>query len=170
MPASKNNLPCIVTRLLSALALLCCTLPVFADGSALFATTLADSNDRPVALSSYRGKPLVVNFWARWCPPCRAEIPELAEFRKKHRGRIEVLGIGLEDDAPAVRKFMQEHAMHYPVFLAREQGMPLMRALGNTRGGLPFTLFIDHNGQIVGSKLGMLRKADLDAAAAQLSR
>ena len=110
----------------------------------------------------------MVNFWARWCPPCRAEIPELAAFQKKHRGRIEVLGIGLEDDGAAVSAFMQQHKMDYTVLLTRKQGNPLMQDLGNKRGGLPYTLFIDKQGRVVGQKLGLLRQADLDKAASLL--
>lgn len=130
----------------------------------LFAATLSDLEDKPVALASYRGKPLVVNFWARWCPPCRAEIPELVAFRDSQKGKIEVLGIGIEDKAEPAKAFAKNYAISYPVFVAKEKGIPLMQALGNTRAGLPFTLFIDRNGTIVHTKLGLLKKADLDAA------
>lgn len=140
------------------------------DSNALFGLTLADANDRPVAMAKYRGKPLVVNFWARWCPPCRAEIPELAAFQKKHGERIVVLGIGLEDEAAPVREFMRKNAMNYPVFLGREQAIPLMQKLGNAQGGLPFTLYIDRDGRIVGQKLGMLRPADLEEAGRLLAQ
>lgn len=147
------------------------SLTVAADApqpEAFFAATLADPDDKPVALASFRGKPLVVNFWARWCPPCRAEIPELNAFRKALAGKVEVVGIGIEDDAPAVKAFVREYAMNYPVFLARKQGQPLMQALGNRRGGLPYTLFIDRHGRVVGHKLGLLRKSDLDNILPQL--
>ncbi len=132
------------------------------DASALFASTLLTPNNKPIALAQYRGKPLVVNFWARWCPPCRAEIPELSAFQKAHRGQIEVLGIGLEEDPEAVTAFMKQHKMDYAVFLSGKQGTPLMQALGNKQGGLPYTLFIDRQGRVVGKKLGLLRSADLE--------
>ena len=134
----------------------------------LFAATLSDLDDKPVALSRFKGKPLVVNFWARWCGPCRAEIPELIKFRAAHKGKIEVLGIGIEDKAEPAREFAKAYDMAYPVFVAKEQGMPLMLALGNTKAGLPYTLFIDRNGQVVQRKMGLVKKTDLEAVTPQL--
>jgi thiol-disulfide isomerase/thioredoxin len=136
----------------------------------LFAATLNDLDDKPVALERYKGKPLVVNFWARWCAPCRAEIPELIKFRAANKGKIEVLGIGIEDKAEPAKEFAKAHDMDYPVFIAREKGIPLMQVLGNSKGGLPYTLFIDRNGQVVDKKMGIIRKADLDAAQDALLR
>lgn len=133
------------------------------SSASLFAATLNDLDDKPVALDRYRGKPLVVNFWARWCGPCRAEIPELIKFRAAHKGKIEVLGIGIEDKAEPAKDFAKAYEMDYPVFIAKEKGIPLMQALGNTKAGLPYTLFIDRNGNVIQKKMGVVRKADFDA-------
>ena len=135
------------------------------SSAALFAATLNDLDDKPVALERYKGKPLIVNFWARWCGPCRAEIPELIAIRNAHKGKLEVLGIGIEDKVEPAREFAKAYEMDSPLFLAKEKGIPLMQALGNTKGGLPFTLLIDRNGNVLQKRLGVMKKADLDAAA-----
>ena len=137
----------------------------------LFAATLQDLDDKPAALANWKGKPLVVNFWARWCGPCRAEIPELIKARAKYKARgVEVLGLGLEDKAEAVREFAKAYEMDYPVLLAKEQGIALMQALGNAKAGLPFTLAVDRRGNIVYKKLGGMSAADVDAAFAAAAK
>ncbi|MDA8258639.1 MAG: TlpA disulfide reductase family protein [Betaproteobacteria bacterium] len=156
----------LVLRRFTALALLAAGVAHAASGEPLFAATLSGSDDKPAALEAWRGKPLIVNFWARWCAPCRVEIPELAKTQEKYRKRgLLVLGIGLEDKAESVRDFMKAYDMDYTVLLARDKGIPLMQALGNTRAGLPFTVAIGRRGEIVASKLGAMTRAELDAAA-----
>lgn len=135
----------------------------------LFAAQLWDTQDKPVALEKFKGKPLIVNFWARWCGPCRVEIPELIKIRAAHKAKgLEVIGIGIEDKAEPAREFATAYEMDYPVLIAKEKGIPLMQALGNSKGGLPYTLVIDRSGKVLSSKLGTLKKADLDAAAEAL--
>ena len=138
------------------------------ESTALFAASVWDTDGRPFALARLRGKPLLVNFWARWCGPCRQEIPELLALRHTHRGKLEVIGIGIEDKPEAVKEFARAYDMDYPVLLAKDKGIPLMQALGNTKAGLPFTLVIDRNGQVLSRKMGIMKKPDLDAAAEAL--
>ncbi|MBI5784801.1 MAG: TlpA family protein disulfide reductase [Rhodocyclales bacterium] len=151
------------------LALSCSPLLALAEQPAsapLFAATLVDTQDKPVALEKYRGRPLVVNFWARWCGPCRTEIPLLIKLREDYRQRgLEVLGIAIEDKTEAVRDFAKAYEMDYPVLLAKDQGLPLMQALGNSKQGLPFTVAIDAKGKLVLIKMGGITGAELTAAA-----
>lgn len=157
----KRLFPALVFALFSALT----AAEEMPSSAPLFAATLNDLDDKPVALERYKGKPLIVNFWARWCGPCRAEIPELIAIRKANKGKIEVLGVGIEDKAEPAKEFARAYEMDYPVFVAGGKGIPLMQALGNIKGGLPFTLVIDRNGQVIQKRLGVMKKADLDAAA-----
>lgn len=156
-------LPSSRWRGLLAALLFILVIPVRADvpSARLFASTLPDPQGRPQALAGYRGRPLVVNFWARWCAPCREEIPELNAAQARHAGRVQVLGIGLEDDAKAVRDFLRQHPMRYPVLLAGDEAIPLMLSLGNRKGALPYTVFIAADGRIVHEKLGRLTAGDL---------
>jgi len=138
----------------------------FPPAEPLFAATLSDVADKPAAMSVYKGKPLIVNFWARWCAPCREEIPELSKARAKYKARgLEVIGIAIEDNAEPVREFAKAYDIDYPVVLAKSKGLWLMQVLGNTRAGLPFTVAIDRKGNIVSRKLGGVKKADIEAAA-----
>ena len=137
---------------------------------ALWATTLTSPDTKPMALEAYKGKPLIVNFWARWCGPCRTEIPELQKAYDKYKKQgLVVLGIGLENSPEAVRDFMKAYDMNYPVGLANmvtdTKGIWLMQTLGNPRAGLPFTLWINRKGDVVGYKLGVMKPEDIEAAA-----
>jgi thiol-disulfide isomerase/thioredoxin len=155
----------VIRRLLAGALLCCLGFAVRADGiEPLFGATLDDLSDKPVALAQYKGRPLIVNFWARWCGPCRDEIPDLIKARAKRKDRVEVLGIAIEDNTEAVRDFAKAYEIDYPVLMAKSKGIDLMRALGNTRAGLPFTLVIDRRGKLVSSKLGPLNSADIEAA------
>ncbi|MDD5249142.1 MAG: TlpA disulfide reductase family protein [Rhodocyclaceae bacterium] len=137
----------------------------------LFAATLSGLDDQPQAFAAYKGRPLVVNFWARWCAPCRKEIPEFIKARARHKGGgVEVLGIAIEEQAVAVRDFAKAYDIDYPLLLAKDNGITLMQALGNAQGGLPFTLAIDRRGEVVYLKLGTMTAADIDAAFAAASK
>lgn len=164
------------TTLITGTALLLfLLLPLFlnpghaSESAPFFNTTLTDLDGKPVALEKYRGKPLMVNFWARWCGPCRTEIPELNKISRQYEKQgLIVLGIAIEDQVESVKDFAKAYEMNYPVLLAKEKGIPLMEALGNKRAGLPFTILIDRNGNMSPQKLGVLTPAQLQTAAETL--
>jgi len=127
---------------------------------ALWQRSFTTPDGAPLALADWRGQPLIVNFWATWCPPCVRELPLLSEFagRKATHG-IQVVGLAV-DKEPAVQKFLQRQPLAFPVGMAAD-GSQLTRALGNVNGGLPFTVFLDRNGRLRERKIGELSAQDL---------
>jgi thiol-disulfide isomerase/thioredoxin len=137
---------------------------------ALWQTTLTDLDGKPVTLESYKGRPLIINFWARWCPPCRDEIPDFvaAQPQFEARGGV-ILGVAVEEQAEPVRLFARELGMNYRQLIATEQGIPLMAQLGNEQGSLPFTLAVDRQGNMVARKVGRISRTEIDAVMAAAS-
>jgi thiol-disulfide isomerase/thioredoxin len=124
----------------------------------VFAATLADFNGKPVPLAELKGKLVVLNFWATWCGPCRTEIPHLIEGQEKYGPRgIVFMGAAVEDNADSVRDFGKAYGITYPVAMAgKDQGIALLRALGNKIAGLPFTIVLDRQGNVVAAKRGIM--------------
>jgi thiol-disulfide isomerase/thioredoxin len=113
--------------------------------------------------ADWAGRVQVVNFWAPWCAPCRREIPVLQALRTEFGPeRVEVLGIAL-DEPDAVRNYVGEMGIAYPIMLASMADFSLMRAYGNDRDALPFTVIVDAAGRLHSRKLGEYHEADLRA-------
>jgi thiol-disulfide isomerase/thioredoxin len=114
-----------------------------------------------LAMQAFRGKPLVVNFWATWCPPCIEELPLLDRFfREQSSKNWQVVGLAI-DQPSSVRKFLERTPVSFPVGLAGLGGTELGLALGNAGGGLPFTVVIGSSGEILERKIGRLSPEDV---------
>jgi thiol-disulfide isomerase/thioredoxin len=115
---------------------------------ALWSLRFDAPDGRQVAMSDFRGRPLVINFWATWCPPCVREMPTLDRFQRDlaTRGWV-VMGIAADNPEP-VREFLKHTPVSFPIGLAGFAGVDLARQLGNTSGGLPFTVVLDRRGRI----------------------
>ncbi|MDD5240568.1 MAG: TlpA disulfide reductase family protein [Sulfuricella sp.] len=124
----------------------------------IFAATFADFDGKPMVLAELKGKVTVLNFWATWCSPCRTEIPHLVAGQKKYGPRgVVFIGAAVEDKAESVRDFAKAYEINYTVAMAgSEQGIALLRALGNKVAGLPFTVILDRQGNIAAAKRGVL--------------
>jgi len=138
-----------------------------AKGEALDAAFWTQRFERPeggeLVFADLRGKPLLLNFWATWCPPCVEEMPMIDRFfRENGANGWQVVGLAI-DQPSAVRKFLQKMPVSYPTGLAGLQGTELVKSLGNTAGGLPFTLVLSGAGTVAARKMGKLESADLDA-------
>ena len=129
----------------------------------LFSATYDDADGRPQALAQWRGRTLVVNFWATWCPPCVDEMPDLQRVRDEFLGRgVEIVGLGI--DSPAkIREFRDRLKLTLPLLVAGAGGSQLGRELGNTVGALPFTVLVSRQGAVVQRKLGPIKPAELRA-------
>ena len=129
--------------------------------AAFWATTFEGPNGETVRLSDWRGKPLLVNFWATWCPPCVHELPLLNAFHDAQAPKGWQL-VGLAVDQPsAVRNFLQKLPLRFPVGMAGLAGTELSRSLGNATGGLPFTVVFGAEGSVIHRKIGQVSEADL---------
>jgi len=139
-------------------------------GRTLFAATLPDLSGRPRRLAEWQGRVLLVNFWATWCAPCREEIPLLIAARQKYASAgVEIVGIAV-DNAAKVGEYAKSIAISYPVLVAEADGLDLMRQLGNSGGGLPYTVVADRQGALVNRKLGALKESDLDRILGRLAK
>jgi thiol-disulfide isomerase/thioredoxin len=135
----------------------------------LLAQSLPDPAGQPLDLGRFRGRPLVVNFWATWCPPCVEEMPELsalhAELAPKGLGMV---GIGV-DSASKIADFAAKNPVSYPLVVAGMGGSELARRFGNQAGALPFTVLVDRDGRIAHRLLGRVDIGRLKAMAASLA-
>jgi thiol-disulfide isomerase/thioredoxin len=134
-----------------------------AAGAILLQTALPDLAGTPQRLDQWKGKVLVVNFWATWCAPCRDEIPALVRLQQKMGGQgLQVIGIAI-DQLEKVRPYAAEMGMNYPILIGELDAIDLARQAGNELGALPFTVVLDRNGNAVRGELGRVTEAKLAA-------
>jgi thiol-disulfide isomerase/thioredoxin len=129
--------------------------------AALWPLSFDTPSGSKLEMQALRGKPLLLNFWATWCPPCVEEMPMLdAFFRENSPKSWQVVGLAI-DQPSAVRLFMARTPVSYPVGLAGLGGSELSKSLGNLAGGLPFTVIIGASGQVLERRIGRVSTAEL---------
>jgi len=115
-----------------------------------------------LTMLSFKGRPLLINFWATWCPPCVEELPLIDAFFKENQANgWQVLGLAVDKPAQ-VQTFLRKTPLAFSVAMAGFDGTGLSRSLGNTTGGLPFSVALDSEGGIIQRKMGRLDVSDLD--------
>lgn len=128
---------------------------------ALWAQAFDTPEGARLAMGAFAGKPLLLNFWATWCPPCVDELPMLnAFYRENQANGWQVVGLAI-DQPSSVRKFLARLPLDFPVGLAGLGGSELGRSLGNLTGGLPFTVVFSGDGRVAHRKMGQVTPEDL---------
>ena len=129
------------------------TLRFFRDPKPAPAFTLKDLDGREISPASLRGKVVIVNFWATWCGPCRAEIPDLVALQEKYKDTLQVIGIS-EDEAgvDVVKRFAAEHKINYPVAMTTPEIEKLFPGIS----ALPTSFILDRESRVVQKHVGML--------------
>lgn len=131
------------------------------DLALFYDQSFPDASGKQIQFKDYRGKIVVINFWATWCVPCVEEIPELSrmqnEFVKKN---VQFVGIGI-DNAANIAEFQKKVSASYPLVVAGAHGSELVQSYGDNMGALPYTLVLDKNGEMKGSKMGRIDEKEL---------
>jgi thiol-disulfide isomerase/thioredoxin len=132
------------------------------DGEAVLATVLPDLDGRETPLAQWRGKVLIVNFWATWCAPCREEMPQFVAVQSRDGAKgVQFVGIAV-DQVDKVRDYVKEVRINYPVLIGGFGAIELSKALGNELAALPFTVVVDRAGSVIHTQLGPVNAAQLD--------
>ena len=124
--------------------------------------TMPTINGKQLTLSDHKGKLILLNFWASWCPPCRFEIPDFIKLQNKDKG-FTFIGIAMEnlDDA---KRYSKEVGINYPIVYGNETSRALTTAYGNSVGALPYSILIDRDQKIIATYSGLLTPTRLSKA------
>src|SRR5581483_542410 len=123
--------------------------------------TLTSLDGKTVKLSDFRGKAVLLNFWATWCEPCKFEMPWFVDLQKKYGPQgLQVLGVAMDDASPKeIAQFAQKLGVNYPIVIGKE-------SVGDQYGGIPYlpsTFYIDREGRIVDRVFGLVGRSDIEA-------
>lgn len=130
--------------------------------SAPVAFTLLDVEGRLHSSGEWKGRLVLLNFWATWCPPCREEIPLLVEAQRRHGGAgLQVIGVAF-DSAAEVTTFARGQGINYPLLIGGDQFLAIMGQHGNRSGSLPYSVLLGRDGAIVAQKLGAYKGRELE--------
>jgi thiol-disulfide isomerase/thioredoxin len=138
--------------------------PTPGAAAAIASIRLPDLGGTPQALTQWRGKVVVLNFWATWCAPCREEIPLFVKLQKQYGAQgLQFVGVAI-DQPEKVKAYATELGMNFPILIGGVEAIDLTRTLGNRASVLPFTVILGRDGGIVSSEIGAAKQAKLEPA------
>jgi cytochrome c biogenesis protein CcmG/thiol:disulfide interchange protein DsbE len=128
--------------------------------------TLKDGEGRDISLSDFRGKVVLLNFWATWCGPCKIEMPWFVEFQRKYKDQgFTVVAVSLDEEGwDVVRPFVEEYKLNFPILLGSDETAELFGGIA----ALPTTFVIDKEGRIFNTHMGLVSKSDYEDEIKQL--
>ncbi len=130
--------------------------------------TLKDMNGKDVRLADYKGKVILLNFWATWCPPCKLEIPAFVELERQYKDKgLVILGVSIDDPIDKLPPFAKEYDVNYPLLVGQDRE-DIQDAYG-PMFGIPVSVLIGRNGKVCGKHMGLV-SADRDAIKQQFER
>jgi thiol-disulfide isomerase/thioredoxin len=139
------------------------------DSAPLLALTLPDAAGKQETLAQWKGKVLIVNFWATWCEPCKEEMPRFIKLQEEYGAKgLQFVGVAI-DQADKVRAFAQDIGLNYPTLVGGYGAIELSKTMGNNVGALPFTVVLDRGGAVVHTQLGPLKDQQLLSIIRQLT-
>jgi thiol-disulfide isomerase/thioredoxin len=119
--------------------------------------TVKDLESRDVSLASFKGKVMILNFWATWCGPCKAEIPGFVELQKQYPNDLVIVGYSVDDDAPKAKAFASEYKINYPIVLGL--GREDVQDAYGPIWGIPASFVISKDGRVCKKHLGIAPKS-----------
>ncbi len=129
--------------------------------SEFYALSVPDADGHPWSAADTQGKILVVNFWATWCAPCVAEMPQLDQIQREFAARgVTIVGLGSEVQE-RVRRFRDQHALHFTLLAGGIESLTIARNLGDHQGVLPYTAVFSRSGSLLHTQLGALKSGQL---------
>ena len=142
--------------------------PAAGAAEALQAARFTGLEGEAQSVEQWRGKVVVVNFWATWCAPCREEIPMFVKLQAKYGSRgLQFVGIAIDQPAK-VRPFASEFGMNFPVLIGGAEAIELTRTLGNKASVLPYTVILTRDGRIAATEMGAVKEERFESFLASL--
>ncbi len=137
------------------------TAQAYATSDQLPNQTFLDLDDVPLALNQLKGKIVILNFWATWCPPCRREMPTFIELQEEYGAQgVQFIGVAI-DNPKMAKRYGSDHGINFPLLQGEESGLELSMTLGNRRAILPYTVIFDRTGQVISRRNGEIHREEI---------